>query len=296
VYFVLAFVSEPQEKYEEQRTLLEDAVAFVSNSFSGASAASAACASASTSASASASAALAASAASATSVASAGAAAEPVDDDRLQARRPARLVDPARLDVNSIRVLGQVGAGGFGKVFKGIWTRVRDESLSEDIPVAIKQTKNMEGSVELESLESAAKELRTAASIPLHPNVLELFGYYVSAEGLCIVTPLYPTSLDKQMSRHPEWLTPQNITAVVKGSLQGLLHLHDNGFAHRDFAPRNILLSDLTTSTPHPVLCDFGLSGAWKTVIGYAQRRCLYMFLGVDYLLVRIHDVHVQLA
>jgi hypothetical protein len=240
----LHLCGEQQEKYGEQQRLLEDAVAFVSNALhpSAASTALVGCSSL-------------ALVASVASVAS-------MDDDTLLARRPAHLVNPQKLDVSSIRLRGQVGAGGFGKVFRGTWTRTRDESFSEDIPVAIKQTKNMEGSVELESLELAAKELRTAASIPLHPNVLELFGYYVSAEGLCIVTPLYPTSLDKQMSRHPEWLTPQNITAVVKGSLQGLLHLHDNGFAHRDFAPRNILLGDLTTSTPHPVLCDFGLSGA----------------------------------
>lgn len=65
----------------------------------------------------------------------------------------------------------------------------------------------------------------------------------------------------------------QELMSIMKGVLEGLLHMHNNKIVHRDIKPANILLKG-TKGARVAKLCDFGASRTFEkdqllwTVIG----------------------------
>lgn len=54
--------------------------------------------------------------------------------------------------------------------------------------------------------------------------------------------------------------SPEVISAIIKDILQGLAYLHENGIAHRDLKPKNILLSKNKRGKLTAKIADFGIS------------------------------------
>jgi len=54
--------------------------------------------------------------------------------------------------------------------------------------------------------------------------------------------------------------SPEVISSIVKGILKGLAYLHENGIAHRDLKPKNILLSKNKRGKLMAKIADFGIS------------------------------------
>ncbi|MFK7908599.1 MAG: serine/threonine-protein kinase [Chitinophagales bacterium] len=54
--------------------------------------------------------------------------------------------------------------------------------------------------------------------------------------------------------------SPEIISSIIKGILKGLAYLHENGIAHRDLKPKNILLSKNKRGKLMAKIADFGIS------------------------------------
>jgi tRNA A-37 threonylcarbamoyl transferase component Bud32 len=143
--------------------------------------------------------------------------------------------------VGPYEILGLIGAGGMGEVYKARDTRV-------DRFVAVKISKT-------EFSERFEREARAVAALN-HPNICQLYdlgrlpdggGYLVMeyVEG----SPIAPVD------------SPRKLLDIAVQIADGLAAAHSAGITHRDLKPDNILVSG--PASPHPgrvKILDFGLA------------------------------------
>jgi serine/threonine protein kinase/Flp pilus assembly protein TadD len=177
-----------------------------------------------------------------------------IDEDSTQTEPP----DLRRL--GPYEVLGLLGAGGMGRVFKA-----RDTRLNRF--VAIKFL-----SAELTD-ESAHRrfqlETKTASSLN-HPHIVTVHEAGESEGRPYLVTEY----VDGGTLRH--WLATekppvQKIVELLAGVADGLACAHENGVLHRDIKPGNILVS----RTGYAKLADFGLARILEEVSPENETRAL---------------------
>ncbi|KAI8339727.1 hypothetical protein BC941DRAFT_512068 [Chlamydoabsidia padenii] len=93
-----------------------------------------------------------------------------------------------------------------------------------------------------------------------HPNVLHVYGSFVSGSKLYIVTPYLSAGscLDIMKSSFSNGFDEITIATILKQALEGLIYLHKNGHIHRDVKAGNLLMDE------HGLvqLGDFGVSSS----------------------------------
>ncbi|KAI8344838.1 kinase-like domain-containing protein [Chlamydoabsidia padenii] len=93
-----------------------------------------------------------------------------------------------------------------------------------------------------------------------HPNVLRVYGSFVSGSKLYIITPYLSggSCLDIMKTCYPDGFDEISIATILKQALEGLVYLHKNGHIHRDVKAGNLLMDE------HGVvqLADFGVSSS----------------------------------
>ncbi len=139
----------------------------------------------------------------------------------------------------------ELGAGGFGKVYKGTWKYT---------PVAVKQ-------LHLQQMSPDVKEeFQREASFMVglrHPNIVQLYGvcldpgHYGMVMELMLKGSLYDVL--HNAGEKLDWKMRWEIGMDVG---QGLAVLHSEGVLHRDLKSLNVLLDDRMRAK----LTDFGLS------------------------------------
>lgn len=160
------------------------------------------------------------------------------------------------IDYNQLQFLHQIGEGGFGKVYYGLW---------RGQPVAIKVAA-LQGSEKAEVLQEFHREVTTMCSIPAHKNVLKLLGACTTWGNLALVTEycscgsLYHL-LHSPNSAHLSWA---EVLQICLGVAQGMAHLHAHKVLHRDLKSANLLLSD----NGEVKIADFGLSKTLQDMQG----------------------------
>ncbi|MCD0449654.1 serine/threonine protein kinase [Actinocorallia sp. API 0066] len=112
----------------------------------------------------------------------------------------------------------------------------------------------------LETTEGAQfrQEAQILASLET-PYIAKLHEFMESPDGSAAIVMEYVpgATLRKVLDSSPEGLKPQSALLILKGSLQGLSAAHSRGLVHRDYKPRNILVSDETGESK---LIDFGIA------------------------------------
>ncbi|KAH8829007.1 kinase-like domain-containing protein [Flagelloscypha sp. PMI_526] len=134
----------------------------------------------------------------------------------------------------------QIGKGGFGKVYQGVWNHC---------PVALKVLQEDK----VVPREAAIKrEIRIWEKLR-HPNLLQFLGANVLDDPPFIVMPYmqHGNAMDYLQS-HPDI----NRTRILLQASRGLIYLHSQGIIHGDIKATNILMDDGLNA----VLADFGLS------------------------------------
>ncbi|KAF9182705.1 hypothetical protein BGZ51_004491 [Haplosporangium sp. Z 767] len=93
-----------------------------------------------------------------------------------------------------------------------------------------------------------------------HPNVLRVYGAFVTDCKLYIVTPYLSAGscLDIMKTAYPDGLDEVSIATILKQALQGLDYLHKNGHIHRDVKAGNLLMDE----DGSVLLADFGVSSS----------------------------------
>ncbi len=142
----------------------------------------------------------------------------------------------------------QLGKGAFGVVVQADWNGKQ---------VAVKQirTDAVGGS---KAVAEFRNEVKRMAGLPLHKNVVQLFGVSRLGTDLAAVVEFCGKgALSSALyGDSPMRLSAQQLASIALDSARGVRHLHENGVIHRDIAARNVLLdSDLVAK-----VADFGMS------------------------------------
>nr|XP_057933473.1 serine/threonine-protein kinase 10-like [Doryrhamphus excisus] len=160
-------------------------------------------------------------------------------------------------------IIGELGDGAFGKVFKA---QNRQTGVLAAAKVIDTKTE--------EELEDYMVEIDILASCD-HPNIVKLLdAFYYEGKLWILIEFCAGGAVDAVMLELERPLTEPQIRVVCRQTLQALVYLHDNKIIHRDLKAGNILL----TLNGDVKLADFGVSARnIKTL----QRRD--SFIGTPY-------------
>ena len=169
--------------------------------------------------------------------------------------------------VGDYEVIGVLGRGGMGKVF-----RVRSLlTLREEAMKVV--SSDLEDRPEL--ADRFLREIRVHASLE-HPNIAALHAALrVNDEIVMILELVDGVGLDEKIRSGP--LDPSSVASYVTQVLAALAFAHGHGVVHRDIKPANILV----TAAGQVKLTDFGIAMASRelrlTRAGFTMGSLLYM-------------------
>jgi serine/threonine protein kinase len=150
--------------------------------------------------------------------------------------------------LGSYQILGPLGAGGMGEVY-----RARDTRLGRDVAVKLLPAELASDPERLARLE---REARTVASLN-HPGIVTL--HSIEDEGgirFLTMELVEGQSLDRQLM--PGGLPVARVLDVAIPLADALSAAHWKGIVHRDLKPANVML----TSDGRLKVLDFGLAKA----------------------------------
>jgi serine/threonine protein kinase len=146
------------------------------------------------------------------------------------------------------QILGSLGAGGMGEVY-----RARDTKLGRDVALKILPDSF---SADPERLARFAREARALAALN-HPNIAQVYGFEDSQPVSALIMELIEgDDLSERIRRGP--LPYDEAIAIARQIGEALQAAHDRGIIHRDLKPGNIKLRDDGTVK----VLDFGLAKA----------------------------------
>ncbi len=163
---------------------------------------------------------------------------------------------------NKYDVQAVVAAGGFGVVYRAVHRTLHK-------PVAVKVLKVPED-VRAQSrkavLDTFIQEARIVARME-HPAIVRVidFGASPMADGesapWMVLDWLQGTTLEQEFEDHPKRrLSPQATLDLLRPIFEALSYAHDEGIAHRDIKPGNIMLVANRRGELSAKLLDFGIA------------------------------------
>lgn len=165
------------------------------------------------------------------------------------------LCDSEIVVLGAYEIIRQIGKGTFSKVYEG-------KSIETGEIVALKVFQK--NKVKQDSVMLFENELETLMRMSDHENVLRLIDAFETEAELVIVTEYCDGGDLFGLIRERKVLTESECEFILKGLLNGLIHVHGkHRICHRDLKLENVLLN----RNGRVVLGDFGLSKAYKSVL-----------------------------
>ena len=149
-------------------------------------------------------------------------------------------------------IIGPLGAGGMGEVYKATDTRLRRSVALKILPATHATDPDRLRRFEQEALAAAALN---------HPNLLAVYDIGTSGPGTYLVSEL----LEGQTLREYLLDGPLPVRKTLDYAIQianGLAAAHEKGIVHRDLKPENIFL----TRDGRAKILDFGLAKLHRTL------------------------------
>ena len=147
-------------------------------------------------------------------------------------------------------VLGIVGEGAYGKVFK-----CKNKQNSEY--VAMKQFKEVDDD---QVKKTMSRELKVLQMLK-HDNIVEFKEAFKRKGNLYLVFEYVEKNLLEFLQEHPKGLDPSIIKKIIYQTCLSIKYLHDMNIIHRDIKPENLLIHDNLKLK----LCDFGFARTLKS-------------------------------
>jgi serine/threonine-protein kinase len=150
--------------------------------------------------------------------------------------------------IRSYEVVGAIGAGGMGEVY-----RARDTRLNRDVAIKVLPERFVADTDRLTRFE---REAQVLASFN-HPAIGAIYGIEEFGDMRCLILELVegPT-LEEHLKAHGSGLPLDEALIIARQIAEALEAAHDKGIVHRDLKPANIKVrSDGTVK-----VLDFGLA------------------------------------
>ena len=160
-------------------------------------------------------------------------------------------------------ILGPLGAGGMGEVY-----RARDTKLGRDVAVKVLPESVVN---DRERLTRFAREAQTLAALN-HPNIATIYGVEDGANQAIVMELVEGMTLAELMSGARAGLPLDQALAIARQIADALEGAHSRGIVHRDLKPANV---KITPDGAVKVL-DFDLA---KTAEGRAVVRCVELVI-----------------
>ncbi|MFI5179973.1 MAG: protein kinase [Thermoanaerobaculia bacterium] len=161
---------------------------------------------------------------------------------------------PAGARLGPYEVLGSLGAGGMGEVY-----RARDTRLDRTVAVKVLPEELAKSPEALARFEREAK----AVAALNHPNILALFDVgRTDGVAYAVMELLEGESLRSRLARGA--FPPRKAIELAVQMAEGLAAAHDKGIVHRDLKPENLWI----TSDGRLKILDFGLAKVGGPVRG----------------------------
>jgi len=146
---------------------------------------------------------------------------------------------------NDFDVLGVLGRGGMGYVYKAV-----QKKLNREVALKVLDASSDDESARRFYMEAQAmKELD-------HQNLVQVFDFGKQGQQFFIAMTYVPGPTLSDLLRQRRRLEYDEVVLIGKQVARGLLYAHNKGIVHRDIKPSNILL----TSDNRAYITDFGIS------------------------------------
>ncbi|MFZ2053982.1 MAG: serine/threonine-protein kinase [Candidatus Aminicenantales bacterium] len=153
--------------------------------------------------------------------------------------------------IGKYQVLGIIGKGGMGIVYKGL-----DPDIEREVAIkTIRFDTLTEGMEKEELLTRVIREAKAAGRLN-HPNIITIYDV-VRDKDLTYIVMQYVDGPSLQAMTEPgKTYSPQEIVDILKPVSDALDFAHRGGIVHRDIKPANILIDN----SGKPFLADFGVA------------------------------------
>jgi serine/threonine protein kinase len=153
------------------------------------------------------------------------------------------------------RLLGQVGRGGMGRVW-----RAHDDLLHRE--VAVKEVifpPGLTGSDREILVERTLREARSAARLS-HPGIVTVHDVVEEDDRPWIVMELVRAKSLQEVIDAEGRLSAERVADIGAQMLAALRLAHSSGVLHRDVKPANVLLDSRADGSTRVVITDFGIA------------------------------------
>jgi len=158
--------------------------------------------------------------------------------------------------IGPYEVLGLLGAGGMGEVY-----RARDTKIGRDVALKVLPALFTDDPERLARFEREAQALGALN----HPNIAQIHGFEQAGQVRAIVMELVEgEDLSRRIAEGP--MPVQDTLAVARQIAHALEAAHDQGIVHRDLKPANVKVRDDGVVK----VLDFGLAKAVTPEAGSA--------------------------
>ena len=172
---------------------------------------------------------------------------------------------PPGTNLGPYTIVGHVGAGGMGEVY-----RARDARLERDVAIKVLPQHFSRNPTALKRFQREAKALAALS----HPNILTIYDIG-EHDGLAFVVMelLEGETLRLQIQTSPP--SCDRSIEIITAIAQGLVAAHSRGIIHRDLKPENIFI----TRDDRIKILDFGLAKRFYSdeLEGKSSRETLTM-------------------
>jgi serine/threonine protein kinase len=166
--------------------------------------------------------------------------------------------------VGNYKILGKIGEGGMGEVFKAI-----DVMLEREVAIKVLRPE-LAGKAEI--VARFRKEAVVLAKLN-HPNIATLYNFVHHGDRYFMVMEFaHGRTLDVIIDRHPNGLPWRRSLELFLDALHAIEHAHNLDIVHRDVKPSNMMVNDRDILK----VLDFGIA----RVLGSARLTRVGLLVG----------------